>query len=124
VNKELFIKVEGNEEMSGNNCALKSTKLPHDPTCPLGIDDNLNLLNQNFDSMREEQKSNFEHISSNILDIKQSITQINNTILNPETGLYTRVKSVEGFKSIISKVWWLVMTSAIGLMITKMFILK
>ena len=92
--------------------------------CPQGIDSDIVLLSQSIDIMREEQKSNFSHITNEVVEIKEEIKKMGETILEPEKGLYGRVKTVEMWNSIITKVFWITLTSLIGFIITKMFIIK
>jgi len=95
--------------------------------CPYNIDDKVEHLVEKIELMKdgiEEVKEHQRNCTEHMEDIKKNIKEIHETILNPEQGLYTRLKTVESWRSTISKIVWLVLTSSIGIIITKMFILK
>lgn len=86
-------------------------------SCPRGIDDKFELL-------IEQQNINFEHISKHMEDTNANLKQLSETILNPKDGLYSRIILMEKWNSVVNKILWLVLTSAIGVVVTKVIFFK
>lgn len=86
-------------------------------SCPRGIDDKFELL-------IEQQNMNFKHISKHMEDTNINLKQLSETILNPKDGLYSRIILMEKWNSVVNKVLWLVLTSAIGVVVTKVIFFK
>ena len=63
-------------------------------------------------------QKDLEEIKQDQKQASVSILEIRNILLEPENGIYSRVKDLEKSKRIISKFMWLLITGTVGIITT------
>lgn len=78
-------------------------------------------LEEKIFSIETEQKIQtfkMESIEQNQKEIKESVKKIEESLLNPEKGVISRIRSLEKTKSLWSKLFWIFVTCGMGTVIT------
>ena len=70
----------------------------------LELDNKLTRITDGIDVMKEKQ----DHMQEDISKIKEAV-------YNPESGLYVRLRELEAWKKSQSRIFWIVVTSIVGL---------
>ena len=68
-------------------------------------------LNGKFERMMD----NIEIVKDRQEEMAEDIAKIKEAVYNPDSGIYARIRELEGFKRQVSKVLWIVVTTLIGL---------
>ena len=63
----------------------------------------------------EEARSWIEIVKDRQEEMAEDIAKIKEAVYNPDSGIYARIRELEGFKRQVSKVLWNVVTTLIGL---------
>ena len=58
---------------------------------------------------------NIEIVKDRQEEMAEDIAKIKEAVYNPDSGIYARIRELEGFKRQVSKVLWIVVTTLIGL---------
>lgn len=91
INEDETDSVKRGNELGNNN-------KNHDfSQCPIGFE--IGTIVEDVKHIREEQKENFS-------ELKSSITELTNTLINPTTGLIIKVQNIEKTRAIASKWVW------------------
>tara|TARA_R110000824_G_scaffold227461_2_gene415269 strand:- start:3058 stop:3327 length:270 start_codon:yes stop_codon:yes gene_type:complete len=79
-------------------------------------------MDSNAETALLELNGKFERMMDNIEIVKdkqeqmaEDIAKIKEAVYNPDSGIYARIRELEGFKRQVSKVLWIVVTTLIGL---------
>ena len=85
---------------------LKKEDFIHDGkrSCPFGLDYAVQNLKSELINIQEDQKSGFA-------DISEQIENLSERILDPDKGLYARLKGLESHRAALSKLTWIVLTA-------------
>jgi hypothetical protein len=90
---------------SGNDCSIEGIKFSSHNSrkeeCPLGLEHTIFYLQKEIVDLHTTQKEGFK----SVLD---SVSELKDVILNPEKGIYTRVKSLESKGAAVSKLVWII----------------
>ena len=68
-------------------------------------------LNGKFERMMD----NIEIVKDKQEEMAEDIAKIKEAVYNPDSGIYARIRELEGFKRQVSKVLWIIVTTLIGL---------
>ena len=68
-------------------------------------------LNGKFERMMD----NIEIVKDKQEEMAEDIAKIKEAVYNPDSGIYARIRDLESFKSQVSKVLWILVTTMIGL---------
>ena len=63
----------------------------------------------------ERMMDGIEFVKEKQTEMANDISQIRESVYNPDQGIYARIRELESFKRQVSKVLWIVMTALIGL---------
>ena len=63
----------------------------------------------------ERVADSIEYIKEKQEDVAENVTHIRTALYDPDTGLYARLKELEGYKHVSTKLLWLLVTSLIAL---------
>ena len=58
---------------------------------------------------------NIEIVKDKQEEMAEDIAKIKEAVYNPDSGIYARIRDLESFKSQVSKVLWILVTTMIGL---------
>ena len=77
----------------------------------------LTELNGKFDIMM----SNLNTVKDKQEEIAQDIVQIKEAVYNPDSGLYARLRELEGWKETSSRLLWMIITSVVALTVATIY---
>jgi hypothetical protein len=75
--------------------------------CPLGVDHAVAEVKKDLGALSVGQEKGFAEIQS-------SVQKLSDTLLDPDKGLYLRVKEIEGSRAAVTKWLWVVVTALTG----------
>lgn len=81
---------------------------PHDGrNCPLGLDYAVKSLEAELVEFNERQREGFGQVLTKVKDLSDRV-------LDPENGLHSRIKGLEGHSAAITKWAWIALTAFTG----------
>ena len=74
-------------------------------------------INGKFDQMMDK----IETVKEKQDEMAADITPIKEAVYNPDSGLYARLRELEGWKATSSRLIWLIITSMVGLTVATVY---
>lgn len=91
----------------------------------LKLEAKIDKINTNVESLKTSQLSFQEELNKKIEKMGESfvkkISKIEEDLLEPDTGLYSRLKELESFKKTTSKIIWALAIPLLGLVTNAFF---
>ncbi len=88
------------------------------PTANKIKDDFERILDEKIDSFTHmlvsDIKGDLNVIKSNVEETRETIEELRNILLNPESGIYVKVRSLEKTKAMWTKLFWIIITTSAG----------